>query len=233
MSVLIVKNIPLEGPGTIEDFLKEEGIDYTILEFSEGEDVADTGCFSHLIVMGGPMAVYEMDKYPYLKREAVLIEEFIKNGKSVLGICLGAQMIAHALGSRVYPGSVKEIGWYRADITPEGMEDPVFSTLAVSSPAGNAGRYAEVFHWHGDTFDLPEGAVRIATSSAYQNQAFRFGKSVYALQFHIEVNPEIVREWFEGEEGVDLDSMMEQTGRIYPEYHERARRFYQRFFLPR
>ncbi len=225
MQVLIVKNIPLEGPGTIEDFLRERGIPYTIAELSKGETVEDTGLYSHLVVMGGPMAVYEMDRYPYLRGEAELIRSFIDEGKAVLGVCLGAQMVAHCLGARVYPGEVKEIGWYEVDITPEGMEDGAFSTLAVEGRP-----VAEVFQWHGDTFDMPEGAVRIASSSSYPNQAFRYGSRVYALQFHIEVTPEILREWFEGEEGVDVGELLARTEKIFPAYRKRAEGFYDKFF---
>ncbi len=225
MQVLIVKNIPLEGPGTIEDFLRERGISYTIAELSKGETVEDTGLYSHLVVMGGPMAVYEMDRYPYLRGEAELIRSFIDKGKAVLGVCLGAQMVAHCLGARVYPGGVKEIGWYEVDITPEGMEDGAFSTLAVEGRP-----VAEVFQWHGDTFDMPEGAVRIASSSSYPNQAFRYGSRVYALQFHIEVTPEILREWFEGEEGVDVGELLARTEKIFPAYRKRAEGFYDKFF---
>ncbi|VAX33628.1 Glutamine amidotransferase, class I, partial [hydrothermal vent metagenome] len=149
MPVLIVKNIPVEGPGTIEDFLKDKGIPYTILELSKGKQITDTGEYSHLIVMGGPMAVYEMDRYAYLRQETDLIKDFIGRGKAVLGVCLGAQMVAHCLGARVYPGDVKEVGWYKVDITPDGMEDEVFSTIAIDGKP-----FAEVFQWHGDTFDL-------------------------------------------------------------------------------
>ncbi|NOZ24726.1 MAG: GMP synthase [Nitrospirae bacterium] len=225
MPVLIVKNIPMEGPGTIEDFLREKGIPYTIAELSKGEQVADTADYSHLVVMGGPMAVYEMDRYPYLGYEADLIGRFINEKKAVLGVCLGAQMVAHCLGARVYAGDVKEIGWYEVDITPEGMADEVFSSIAVDGRP-----VAEVFQWHGDTFDLPEGAVRIASSSAYPNQAFRYGSRIYALQFHIEVTPAILKEWFEGEEGVDVEDMLAHTEKIYPEYYKRAMKFYDKFF---
>jgi len=225
MPVLIVKNIPLEGPGTIEDFLRDRDIPYSIAELSKGERVSGTGEYSHLVVMGGPMAVYEMDKYPYLRHEAELIRGFIDGGKAVLGVCLGAQMVAHCLGARVYPGDVKEVGWYEVDITPEGMEDEVFSSIAI-----NGKPLAEVFQWHGDTFDLPEGAVRTASSSAYPNQAFRYGSRVYALQFHIEVTPAILKEWFEGEEGVDVRALLAHTEEIYPEYYKRAMKFYDKFF---
>ncbi|VAX33792.1 Glutamine amidotransferase, class I, partial [hydrothermal vent metagenome] len=117
------------------------------------------------------------------------------------------------------------VGWYKVDITPDGMEDEVFSTIAIDGKP-----FAEVFQWHGDTFDLPEGAVRIASSSAYPNQAFRYGSRVYALQFHIEVTPEILREWFKDEAGVDVEEMLAHTEKIYPEYHKRAMNFYDKFF---
>ncbi len=225
MSVLIVKNIPAEGPGTIEEYLKKKGTPYKIVEFSKGEQAADIEGYSHLVVMGAPMAVYERDRYPYLRTEADLIRDFIERGKAVLGICLGAQMIAHALGAKVYPGGIKEIGWYRVEITPEGMGDPVFSNLSVNSTP-----WADVFQWHGDTFDLPEKAVRVSTSETYQNQAFRYGNSVYALQFHVEVTPEMIKEWFENEKGFDIDSMLNRTDNIYPEYYKRAMSFYENFF---
>ena len=225
MSILIIKNIPAEGPGTIEDYLKSRGMPYKILEFSKGETVSGIEGCSHLIVMGGPMAVYEMDRYPYLRTETELIKNFIKKGKAVLGICLGSQMIAHALGAKVYPGGTQEVGWYNVDLTPEGMEDPAFPALSV-----NNAPYAEVFQWHGDTFDLPANAVRIASTEVYQNQAFRYGNNVYALQFHIEVTPEIIREWFKSEKGVDINKMLGQTDGIFPGYYKRAMNFYDKFF---
>ncbi len=226
MSVLIIKNIPMEGPGTIEDYLKEKRLPYEIKEFSKGERINHAGDFTHLVIMGGPMAVYEMDRYDYLKEEAELIEDFIKNGKAVLGICLGAQMIAHVLGARVYPGGVQEVGWYMVEITQDGMEDPVLKNLSIDNDTPKA----EVFHWHGDTFELPDGSVRLAMNETYENQAFRYGSNVYALQFHIEVTPAIVREWFEGSKDYDVDSMVGHTEEIFPLYLARAKRFYEGFF---
>jgi len=225
MSVLIVKNILAEGPGTIEDFLKGEKIPYKVLELSRGEAIPDIMGYSHLIVMGGPMAVYEMQKYAYLEAEAELIRDFINKGRGVLGICLGAQMIAHALGARVYPGGAKEIGWYTVDITDDGMKDPVFSTLSLESSSS-----AQVFQWHGDTFDLPVDAVRLASSGLYENQAFRYGGNIYALQFHIEVTPWMIKEWFEDEKDFNVQEMLKQTNNIYSKYYNRALKFYKRFF---
>jgi GMP synthase-like glutamine amidotransferase len=226
MNVLIIKNIETEGPGTIEDFLREKGITYSILELYDCKaEVPDVRQYSHLVIMGGPMAVYEMEGYPFLNYEVAIIRAFMVARKPLLGICLGAQMIAHALGARVYAGRTKEIGWYTVDITDEGMKDPVFSSLSLDGSDS-----ARVFQWHGDTFDLPREAVRLASSALYENQAFRYRDNVYALQFHIEVTPQMIREWFKDEEGFDVDEMLRQTEALYTEYHRRAFRFYEGFF---
>ncbi len=227
MKALVLKNIPIEGPGTIEDYLRQQAVPFDIVELMEGEEPNSSQDYSHLIMMGGPMAVYEMHMHPHLVKGASLIEDFIKKGKSVLGVCLGAQMIAHVLGARVYSGGQKEVGWYEADITPEGMMDEVFRTLSVEGRPK-----AEVFQWHGDTFDLPDGAVRLASSPVYANQAFRWGKGVYALQFHIEVTPPIITQWFAGEQDFfETQKLFKKTLDVYPEYSKRAMGFYGSFFF--
>jgi GMP synthase (glutamine-hydrolysing) len=228
MSVLIIKNTTSEGPGTIKDHLREAPLTYFERDLEAGELLPDLDDFSHLVVMGGPMAVYEMHRYPFLINEALLIDKAIKANKRVLGVCLGAQMIAHVLGARVYHGKQKEIGWYEVALTDEGMKDPCLSQLAVDGK--NA---AQVFQWHGDTFDLPKGAVRLASSSLYPNQAFRFSDSVYALQFHIEVTPSIVREWLKNEKGIDFKKVSAESERIFAPYLERAKNLYRKFFETR
>ncbi len=225
MRVLIIKNVFTEGPGTIADYLHAEKIPSSLCDLSIGDAVPDPGPFTHLLIMGGPMAVYEMDRYPYLKNEARLIDQAVKANKHVLGVCLGAQMVAHALGARVYAGGRKEIGWYEVAITPEGMKDPLMSSLALDGKS-----VAQVFQWHGDTFDLPSGAVRLASSELYPNQAFRFSDRVYALQFHIEVTPKIVFDWLKDEKGIDLNDVNAQSNRIYGPYRARAANFYRGFF---
>jgi GMP synthase-like glutamine amidotransferase len=226
MNVLIIKNVASEGPGTIEDFLKESEMPYSILDFYDCKaEVPDLRAHSHLIVMGGPMAVYDVDEHAFLSMELAMIRTFIRIKKPVLGICLGAQMIAYALGAEVYRGEKSEIGWDKVDITPEGMNDPLLSTIAVNNEP-----YAEVFQWHGDTFDLPKDSVRLSSSPVYKNQAFRYKDNVYGLQFHVEVTPGIIREWFAQEQGDTIDEMFRQSDKIYPEYHERAKKFYEKFF---
>ncbi len=236
MKVLVLKNIPAEGPGTIEEYLNRQAIPFDTIELMAGELMAGgegvlmegraSADYSHLIMMGGPMAVYEMHMHPHLVKGAAILEDFIKRGRSVLGVCLGAQMIAHVLGARVYAGGQKEVGWHEVDITADGMSDAVFKTLSVEGDPK-----AEVFQWHGDTFELPQGAVRLASSPVYPNQAFKWDNNVYALQFHIEVTPEIVTEWFAGEKDFfETQKLFKKTLDVYPEYSKRAMEFYRNFF---
>jgi GMP synthase (glutamine-hydrolysing) len=225
MHVLIVKNVSGEGPGTIEDHLSSERISYSVIDLSIGDPAPQLDTFTHLVIMGGPMAVYEMHNFPYLVGEAELINAAIDTNKHIMGVCLGAQMLAYVLNARVYPGSWKEIGWYDVTLSSEGMNDPLISMLTL--PGRNA---AQVFQWHGDTFDLPVGSVRLASSDLYANQAFRYGDRVYGLQFHIEVTPAIVRDWLAHEQGIDYASISADSERIFLSYRQRATKFYELFF---
>jgi len=225
LDVLIIKNVSVEGPGTMADHLAAAKTPFTIVDLEQGQTFPDVHPYSHVVIMGGPMAVYEMDRTPYLWAEAKLIEKAVKTGKHVLGVCLGAQMLAHVLGARVYPGSEKEIGWYDVTLTDEGTRDRCIAGLAV-----DGGKTAQVFQWHGDTFDLPQGAVRLASSAVYPEQAFRYGDHVYALQFHIEVTPGIVGGWLMNEKGVDLPLIDKRSQEIYGPYRTRTEGFYRAFF---
>jgi len=225
MNILIIKNIAGEGPGTIEEHLRAESLPYSIIDLKNGDEAPHISAFTHLVIMGGPMAVYEMEQYAFLKDEGLLIERAVKANKHVLGVCLGAQMVAHSLGARVYAGGQKEIGWYEVELTDEGMRDPCVSQLAHDGR-----KSAQVFQWHGDTFDLPAGAVRLASSGLYPNQAFRYSDRVYALQFHIEVTPVIVLDWLKSERGIDLNKVSAESTRIYNPYRVRATNFYKGFF---
>ncbi len=228
MSVLILKNIFSEGPGTIEDFLLERGIPYQIMEL-EREVVSDRERFDILVMMGGPMSVNDEERYPFISTEVELVKEFIASGKRVLGVCLGAQIMAKALGAKVYAGPQKEIGWYDIELTEDGIRDILMRKLAIHPRAGDFWKRFKVFHWHGETFDIPEGAARLARSEIYPNQAFRFGDRAYAFQFHIEVKKEMIYEWLRNEP-VDANELRKMTETVYEDYAGRARNFYNAFF---
>ena len=185
MRVLAFRHVPFEHLGRIEPELERRGIgiDYADL-YQPGAAAPDPARYDGLIFMGGAMSVN--DGLPYLEREARWIAQAMEAGRPVLGVCLGAQLIAKALGARVYRNPVKEIGWFEIELTGEGAADPLF--------AGAAQRET-VFQWHGETFDLPPGARWLASSPACRHQAFRIGDSAYALQFHLEVTPEMIADW--------------------------------------
>jgi GMP synthase-like glutamine amidotransferase len=229
MSVLIIKNIISEGPGTIEDYLRAEKIPYSIIDLSKKENLPATGGFDTLIMMGGPMSVNEDDIYPYLREEEDLVRDFMSKGKKVLGICLGAQIMAKVLGAKVYVGPEKEIGWYDIELTGDGLRDPLMRKLAIHPEEGDFWRRFKVFHWHGETFDIPEGAVvRLARSELYPNQAFRYGNNAYAFQFHIEVTKEMIDEWFKNEP-IDIGKLKNDTEKFYNVYRGRAMNLYKAF----
>ncbi len=229
MPVLICKNIEMEGPGTIEDFLKAQGIPYTVIDLSRGKDIPMTGEFNTLVMMGGPMSVNEDDLYPYIKKEEELVRKFIAQDKGVFGICLGAQIMAKALGAKVYRGAEKEIGWYDIELAEDGLRDPLIKKLATHPRAGDLSGRFKVFHWHGETFDIPKGAVRLAGSELFPNQAFRYGSKAYAFQFHIEVRKDMLYAWLKNE-NIDQDRVKTDTEALYEEYHARAQGFYKAFF---
>ncbi len=228
MSVLILKNVPAEGPGTIEDYLRERGIGFRVIDL-QSESSPTMQNEDTLVIMGGPMSVNDADVYPFISKEVALAADFMRKGKKVFGVCLGAQIMAKALGANVYPGPEKEIGWYDIELLEEGIRDPVMSKLAVHPRAGDFWKKFRVFHWHGETFDLPKGAVWLAKSALYPHQAFRYGNNSYAFQFHIEVRKETVYEWLK-DEPVDLEKVGKDTEAFYDDYHGRAVNFYRAFF---
>ena len=185
MRVLAFRHVPFEHLGRIEPELVRRGIgiDYADL-YQPGAAEPDPARYDGLIFMGGAMSVN--DGLPHLEREARWVAQAVEAGRPVLGVCLGAQLIAKALGASVYRNPVKEIGWFEIELTGEGAADPLFAGV---------GPRETVFQWHGETFDLPPGARWLASSTACCHQALRIGSSAYALQFHLEVTPEMIADW--------------------------------------
>lgn len=230
--IAIVKNVKTEGPGSIEQYFIENSINYKIFEAEEGDFPSTLEGYNGLIVLGGPMGVYEMQDYPYLKAVSRLIREAINRNLKVLGICLGAQLIAHTLGANVYKGHGEEIGWLDIELTADGLRDPLMLSLAKHPTVGDVWKRFKVFHWHGDTFDLPYGAIHLARSSLYENQAFKYKDNVYALQFHIEVTEDLLSKWFEDHPA--RETILKEAKKIMPEYSSRAYNFYKTFIgIPR
>lgn len=184
MQAHIFQHIPFEGPGSIEPWLEEKGFEISSTHFYRPFELPVPGNVDFLIIMGGPMSVNDEEKHPWLVKEKQFIRGFINEGKPVLGICLGSQLIASALGANVYPMPQKEIGW--------------FPVSGIASNDLHIFKFPNLFnplHWHGETFDLPAGAFRIAGSDGCQNQAFQVGRNVIAIQFHPEATPKTVQDF--------------------------------------
>ena len=186
MKVLAIRHVEIEHLGVFEEILKSLNVEYHYLDTPKGERLSQPlENYSALVVLGGYMGAYEEDKYKFLVYEFKLMEEALKKEIPLLGICLGAQMLAKVLGAKVYPGSKgKEIGWM--EVLKTG-DHPYFRDFP---------QRLKVFQWHGDTFDLPKGAERIFSSEKYENQGFVYGRSV-GLQFHIEVDKGLASVWKE------------------------------------
>jgi GMP synthase (glutamine-hydrolysing) len=186
MQVLVLQHIACEPPGVYEDVMDERGATIHRVELDEGEPLPDWRAFDAIVAMGGPMGALDDDEHPWLTDEKRLIADAVSSGLPFWGVCLGVQLLAASLGARVYPGSAPEVGVLPVLLTDEALADPVF-----------AGTPRELLslQWHGDTFDLPDGATRLAGSPAYPNQAFRVGADAYGVQFHLEVSPALAREW--------------------------------------
>jgi GMP synthase (glutamine-hydrolysing) len=187
--VLVFQHDPFEDLGAFTEVLEKQGARCRVIHLYQGEMPAEEWeRISALIILGGPMGVYDEEQFPFLRWEKRIIRAAIDEAVPLLGVCLGAQLIAATLGAPVYHGPVKEIGWNPISITPHGQVDSLLGYLPEN---------ATVFQWHGDGFDLPSGAIRLASSVNYENQAFRMGKNIYALQFHLEVTPRMIERWID------------------------------------
>lgn len=226
MDVLIVQNVECEGPGYLRDFLYREQIDFEIARMYEEDRLQDVDEFDALIVLGGPMNVYEEDCYPYLRDLNIAIKNFATEGRHYLGFCLGGQLLAKALGAKVMENPMREIGNFEIYLTGEGLEDPLFRGFTYMFPA---------LEWHEDTFSIPKGAIKLAGSKLCSNQAFR-SKNAYGLQFHLEATTEMLVEWMEvygdelDEEGIDKRIMLKEIKNMADNYTEFSEQLFTNFF---
>jgi len=225
--ILAIRHARCETLGTIADVLTAENLPPTCILTFDGQSVPNgLNEYDGLIIMGGPMGVYEQERYPFLRQEIRLIEEALRENIPVLGICLGSQLLAAALGSPVTKGKTKEIGWYPVTLAPAAASDPLWTGLKSSFTA---------YHWHGDVFDLPSGAVSLASSERTPHQAFQCGRSAYGVLFHMEVTKSIIEDMvktFNGElreAGMDGREIIERAGKHLPRLRQIGRTIFDRW----
>jgi GMP synthase (glutamine-hydrolysing) len=220
---IAISHVSFEDAGTLEDALTGRGIPLRYLQAGV-DDLSPAKDADILVVLGAPIGVYEVDRYPFLKDEFAVIEKAVARGKPIIGICLGSQALAAVLGARVYPNREKEIGWGLLGLTPDGRKSPL---------AGLAENKFRVLHWHGDTFDLPRGATWLAETAVTPHQAFSYGGGkLLALQFHVEQHVKGLERWLIGHTlelttaGVDLHRLRADTKRLGPGLEKASRKMF-------
>ncbi|OOP56343.1 MAG: hypothetical protein AYP45_09825 [Candidatus Brocadia carolinensis] len=229
--ILFIKHIDIEGPGTLADFLEDNKLPYEVIDLSQGDKVPKLEKdFQSVISLGGPMNVYEEEKYRFLRDEDVLLKRIAEEEVPFLGICLGAQLIAKATGARVTKNPEKEIGWYKIVLNGHGLKDDLFKDIP---------EVFQVFQWHGDTFSIPHGGRRLAFSELCQNQTLKYGRNIYGIQFHVEITKDMIVRWSEAYKGEleslkgivsDKQKMLEDYVALEKDYMRQAERFYVNFF---
>jgi len=198
--IAIIKHVPQEGPGLFGGLFKEFGLPSRIIELSKNEPLPSPVDCQGILVMGGPMNVYETEKYPFLLKEDEFLKEALEKEVPLIGICLGAQLLAKAYGAKVYKAKEKEIGWFDVFLTGEAKSDPLFKGLKEKMP---------VFQWHEDTFDVPAGGCVLAEGDSVINQAARFGPCAWGLQFHPEMINQMIHVWLQDcQEPIDRNAIM-------------------------
>jgi GMP synthase (glutamine-hydrolysing) len=203
-NILVIRHVPGSSLGLLETVLQQEAVPYRYLDMAAGEALLESiACYSHLIILGGPVSAYEAEQYPFLKDEFNLIESAIEQQIPTLGICLGAQILAHVLGAKVYRGTLgREIGWCELHLTEAGHHDPLLKGFP---------QQFQVFESHQDTFDLPSNCVHLASSNLYPNQAFRYQDHVWATQFHLEMSESVLLDCADVIEQEIEDSQIQHT----------------------
>jgi GMP synthase (glutamine-hydrolysing) len=228
VKVLVFQHVAHEILGTLNPLLKDAGFRIRYVNFGRHPHARpEIDRYHGLVVLGGPMNVDQVEQHPHLHTELELIERAMQRGMPILGVCLGAQLVAKALGAEVRPSPQKEIGWYPVSPTRQALDDPLL---------GHFGPCEQIFQWHGDSFELPRGAVHLASSPGCPNQAFRYEDNVYGFQFHMEVDEHLIERWLtiphhqrelselKGEDGPD------QIRRVTPENMPRLSQLAERTF---
>ena len=231
-SILILQHEPNEGLGAWEPVF-QTGRTVTVKNLFAGEKVPqeeDLLNFDGIVIMGGPMSANDGDRFPFIRDELAMIPQALELKIPLLGVCLGSQLIAKALGGKVRPGPQKEIGWYPLQLKQSASKDRLFGTL--SAPV-------MMFQWHGETFELPSGAVHLATSDLYPHQAYRYTDRIYGLQFHCEMTDSMIRGWVENgkdeilQAGLNPDKIVELTPKFLPTLRHWAREIAQKWLALR
>ncbi len=229
--ILVFQHVPFEPLGTLDPLLKESGFRIRYVNFGrEPESRPALDKYEALIVLGGPMSSYQIETYPNLITEVEIIREAVDSNMSVLGICLGAQLLAKSLGGSVSRNEVREIGWHDVDLTAAGARDPVLSSFAARQ---------QVFQWHEDGMSLPPGADCLAGSEASPVQAFRYGEHAYGFQFHLEASGDLIERWLtvpdhqttlEDELGrIDVETIRRQTSESIGSLQDLSRKTFARW----
>ena len=215
MKLLVLQHVAHELLGTLNPLLKRAGFRIRYVNFARHPDAQPSlDGYDGLIVLGGPMSVNDADRLPHLTTELKLIEDAMRRDVPVLGICLGAQLIAKTLGAEVYRNPEKEIGWYDVSPTDDASGDPLLLPLQKTE---------KIFQWHGETFDMPRSARHLAYSFLCANQAYRYGAKVYGFQFHMEVDEPMIHRWLKVPENQTEISTLRGDCHIQQIYSDTAR----------
>jgi GMP synthase (glutamine-hydrolysing) len=220
MIIIVIMHVESEGPGSLGTYLESVGAEALTVRLYAGDRLpSDLSGFDAVVSMGGPMNVYEEDQYPFLKEETGFLKQAVEADLPVLGICLGAQMIAKAVGAQVVKSPKKEVGWGSVTLTDQGRDDTLFKGLPP---------VLEVLQWHGDMFHIPADGLLLASSKDCPHQAFRY-RNALGLQFHLEVTEQILSDWFGESKEVKLYDVMNRFREIHKGLEENAQTVYANF----
>jgi GMP synthase-like glutamine amidotransferase len=214
--ILVIKQVNLEGLGVFSFFLREKNIKLNIVSMENKQVLPPLEKCKGMIVLGGPMNVYQEKKYPFLKEEENYLKQALQRQIPILGICLGAQLLAKVSGAKVTKAKKEEIGWYEVNLEEKAKKDPLFAGLD---------KELIVFQWHQDTFDLPKRFVLLATSKGCKNQVFRVGENSWGLQFHPEMNKKQIISWIKNyDSNLDKDKIVDQYFRYQDKYFDQSKK---------